>query len=266
MMSSPNHPTFKIEDAFSSNFLDYVLASLKYFLASPGNTSPESSNDFTKYLLAILVFPPLHDMEVMQAYDAINELPIPPLQAPIASPTVVPSVLSLFDSRDFFPPEEISPPKDVKTPVESSIPVSPSSSVGSSSPVRSIKGNVTASKPQTLEEAITITHRLMEQVIEHNSGQETNDHKQKSEDKRNTTTNNNNYPNDHNNNNHSNNRNNNNYKDNQNINNCNNDYHQHQNRRHETFRTYTTTNGYTGNCPLYERCTLHHIGPCIAIG
>ncbi|GKB98631.1 hypothetical protein Tco_0984768, partial [Tanacetum coccineum] len=28
---------------------------------------------------------------------------------------------------------------------------------------RSIKGNVTASKPQTLEEAITITQRLMEQ-------------------------------------------------------------------------------------------------------
>ncbi|GKB39534.1 hypothetical protein Tco_0884476 [Tanacetum coccineum] len=29
---------------------------------------------------------------------------------------------------------------------------------------RSIEGNVTASKPQTLEEAITITQRLMEQI------------------------------------------------------------------------------------------------------
>ncbi|GJU02114.1 hypothetical protein Tco_1112452 [Tanacetum coccineum] len=29
---------------------------------------------------------------------------------------------------------------------------------------RSIEGNVTASKPQTLEEAITITHRLMDQI------------------------------------------------------------------------------------------------------
>nr|GEW98135.1 reverse transcriptase domain-containing protein [Tanacetum cinerariifolium] len=168
-------------------------------------------------------------------------------------------VLSLFDSQDFFPLEEISPPKDVETPVESSILVSPSSLVGSSSPVRmppkmtstsaapamtqaairqliadgiaaaleaqattientnnpnrntrpretpiakrgnykefiscqpfylnvlcsnmvpnseklmevfirglprSIKGNVIASKPHTLEEAITITQRLMEQ-------------------------------------------------------------------------------------------------------
>ncbi|GJS75053.1 hypothetical protein Tco_0724934 [Tanacetum coccineum] len=43
----------------------------------------------------------------------------------------------MFDSRDFFPPEEISPPKDIETPVESTIPISPSSSVGSSSPVRS---------------------------------------------------------------------------------------------------------------------------------
>ncbi|GJR02959.1 putative reverse transcriptase domain-containing protein [Tanacetum coccineum] len=33
---------------------------------------------------------------------------------------------------------------------------------------RSIKGNVTASKPQTLEEAINITHRLMDQVTRHN--------------------------------------------------------------------------------------------------
>ncbi|GJS68860.1 hypothetical protein Tco_0683425 [Tanacetum coccineum] len=72
-----------------------------YFPATPGNTSPDSSNDLTKYLLATLVFSPLHDdpyMEIMQAYDATdNELPIPPLQAPIAPPTVVsPSpVLSL---------------------------------------------------------------------------------------------------------------------------------------------------------------------------
>ncbi|GJU72937.1 hypothetical protein Tco_1264342 [Tanacetum coccineum] len=120
----------------STNVPDYFLA----------NTSPDSSNDLTKYLLATLVLSPLHDdpyMEIMQVYDAIdNELPIPPLQAPIAPPTVMsPSpVLSLspmFDSRDLFPPEEISPPKDIETFVESPIPISQSSSVGSSSPVRS---------------------------------------------------------------------------------------------------------------------------------
>ncbi|GKB51190.1 hypothetical protein Tco_0901943 [Tanacetum coccineum] len=34
---------------------------------------------------------------------------------------------------------------------------------------RSIEGNVTASKPQTLEEAINIAQRLMDQIIKHES-------------------------------------------------------------------------------------------------
>ncbi|GJW49798.1 hypothetical protein Tco_0091149 [Tanacetum coccineum] len=94
---------------------------------------------------------------------------------------------------------------------------------------QSIEGNVTASKPQTLEEATNIAHRLMDQIIKRNSVQETNDHKRKFDDRRNTTNNNNypnnnnysnnrdkdNYPNDRNNNNHSNNHiNKNNYPDN----------------------------------------------------
>ncbi|GKD61756.1 hypothetical protein Tco_1299265 [Tanacetum coccineum] len=44
---------------------------------------------------------------------------------------------------------------------------------------QSIEGNVTASKPQTLEEATNIAHRLMDQIIKRNSVQETNDHKRK---------------------------------------------------------------------------------------
>ncbi|GJS31102.1 hypothetical protein Tco_0491722 [Tanacetum coccineum] len=108
---------------------------------------------------------------------------------------------------------------------------------------RSIEGNVTASKPQTLEEATNIAQRLMDQIIKHDSMQEANDHKQKLEDKRNIINNNN-------------------YQNNYNNNDRNNDYHQQQNRRQETSRTYTATNGYTGNRPLCEKCTLHHIGPC----
>ncbi|GKB61334.1 hypothetical protein Tco_0917520 [Tanacetum coccineum] len=42
---------------------------------------------------------------------------------------------------------------------------------------RSIEGNVTASKPQTLEEAINIAQRLMDQIIKHDSVQEANDRK-----------------------------------------------------------------------------------------
>ncbi|GJY06477.1 putative reverse transcriptase domain-containing protein [Tanacetum coccineum] len=87
--------------------------------------------------------------------------------------------------------------------------------------------------PQTeikkMEEAITMTQKLIEQVMKHNSVQETNNHKRKLEDRRNPTNdNNNNYRNK----------------------NRSNDHHQQQNRKQETFRTYTATNGYTGNRPL----------------
>ncbi|GJV48553.1 reverse transcriptase domain-containing protein [Tanacetum coccineum] len=92
---------------------------------------------------------------------------------------------------------------------------------------RSIKGNVTASKPQTLEEAITITQRLMDQVTKHNSMQGTNDHKRKFDDRRNT--NNNNYPNNRINN----------YQNNNS--NRNNDHQQQQNRRQETISAYAGT-------------------------
>ncbi|GJV82128.1 hypothetical protein Tco_1517998 [Tanacetum coccineum] len=104
-MSSSNNPIIipsdsDIKDAFSSiNVPDY-------FSATSGNTSPDSSNDLTKYLLATLVFSPLHDDPYMEIID-------------------------------LFPLEEISPPKDIETPVESPFPISPSSLVGSSSPVRS---------------------------------------------------------------------------------------------------------------------------------
>ncbi|GJY94669.1 hypothetical protein Tco_0511030 [Tanacetum coccineum] len=92
---------------------------------------------------------------------------------------------------------------------------------------RSIEGNVTASKPQTLEEAINIAHRLMDQIIKCDSVLETNDRKRKLEYERNIINNNNN--------------------------NRNNDYHRQQNRRQETFRTYTATNGYAGNLPLWPQ-------------
>ncbi|GJZ18051.1 reverse transcriptase domain-containing protein [Tanacetum coccineum] len=108
---------------------------------------------------------------------------------------------------------------------------------------RSIEGNVTASKPQTLEEAINIAQRLMDQVTKHTPVQVSSDHKRKFDDKR--TFNNNNY---------------------RNTNNRYNNHQPQQNRRQETFRAYAATptknNGYIGNGPLCKKCTLHHIGPC----
>ncbi|GKB63464.1 hypothetical protein Tco_0919650 [Tanacetum coccineum] len=70
-----------VEDAFSfTNTPDYTPASPNYSLASPGNTSPDPSND--------LSIPPLQEYNVTS-----NESPIPPLQDPIAPPTVLPPSL-----------------------------------------------------------------------------------------------------------------------------------------------------------------------------
>ncbi|GKA63673.1 hypothetical protein Tco_0763279 [Tanacetum coccineum] len=95
-----------------------------------------------------------------------------------------------------------------------------------------------------MEEAITLTQRLIEQVIKYNSVQETNDHKRKLEGRRNTTNgNNNNYRN----------------------NNRNNDYH--QNRRQETVRTHVATSTenkkYTENKDTQETFPCVKDAPCI---
>ncbi|GKD05140.1 reverse transcriptase domain-containing protein, partial [Tanacetum coccineum] len=62
---------------------------------------------------------------------------------------------------------------------------------------RSIEGNVTTSKPQTLEEAINIAQRLMDQVTKHTPMQVSSDNKRKFDDRRtfNNNSRNNNYRN-----------------------------------------------------------------------
>ncbi|GKC70029.1 putative reverse transcriptase domain-containing protein [Tanacetum coccineum] len=78
----------------STNTPDYIPASLDYFPASTGNTPSDSSDDLSKYLLASLAISPFPDdsyIKVMQAYNATNnESLIPPPQAPIAPPTILP--------------------------------------------------------------------------------------------------------------------------------------------------------------------------------
>ncbi|GJY03681.1 reverse transcriptase domain-containing protein [Tanacetum coccineum] len=115
---------------------------------------------------------------------------------------------------------------------------------------RSIEGNVTASKPQTLKEAINIAQRLMDQVTKHTPVQISSDHKRKFNDRR-TFNNNTNYP------------------KNNNYRNTNNHYNNHQpqqNQRQESAKAYAATpaenNRYAENLPLCKRCNLHHTGPC----
>ncbi|GJS27873.1 hypothetical protein Tco_0488493 [Tanacetum coccineum] len=105
-MSSPSHPTSNIEDAFSSNFPDYIPASPDYVPASPGKTySSSSNNSFGLVPIASPTLSLFHDdpyMKVMHAYYA-KESPIPP-------PTIVPPS-SMFNPQEFFLPEELLPLK-----------------------------------------------------------------------------------------------------------------------------------------------------------
>ncbi|GJS78129.1 hypothetical protein Tco_0728010 [Tanacetum coccineum] len=109
-MSSPSHPTSNIEDAFSSNFLDYIPASPDYVPASPEKTySISSNNSFGLVPIASPTLSLFHDdpyMKVMHAYYA-KESPIPP-------PTIVPPSLMLspmFNPQEFFLSEELLPLK-----------------------------------------------------------------------------------------------------------------------------------------------------------
>ncbi|GJY28335.1 hypothetical protein Tco_0404102 [Tanacetum coccineum] len=105
-MLSPNHPTSGIEDAFSSNFPDFIPASPDYVPTSPGKTYSSSSNNL--FGLVPIASPTLslfHDdpfMKVMHAYYA-KESPIPP-------PTIVPPS-SMFNPQEFFLPKELLPLK-----------------------------------------------------------------------------------------------------------------------------------------------------------
>ncbi|GJY67288.1 putative reverse transcriptase domain-containing protein [Tanacetum coccineum] len=102
VMSSPNHPTSDIEDAFSSNFLDYIPASTDYVPASPGKTySSLQINSFGLVPIAHQTLSLFHNdpyMKVMHAYYA-KESPIPP-------PTIVPPSL-MFNPPEFFLPKEL---------------------------------------------------------------------------------------------------------------------------------------------------------------
>ncbi|GKD39249.1 hypothetical protein Tco_1259456 [Tanacetum coccineum] len=84
MMSYPNHPTSDIKDAFSSNFPDYIPASLDYFPASSRNTSFESS-------IIYLEIPPPKDTET----PVESHIPISPSSSvgsssPVRSTTPLP--------------------------------------------------------------------------------------------------------------------------------------------------------------------------------
>nr|GEW44626.1 hypothetical protein [Tanacetum cinerariifolium]GEW44627.1 hypothetical protein [Tanacetum cinerariifolium] len=103
-MSSPNHPTSNIENAFSSNFPDYLLASSDYVPASQGKTYFSSSSSFGIVPIASASLSLFHDdpyMKVMHAYYA--------KKSPIPSSIITPSSL-MPNPQEFFLLEELLSP------------------------------------------------------------------------------------------------------------------------------------------------------------
>lgn len=112
---------------------------------------------------------------------------------------------------------------------------------------QSIEGNVTASKPATLDEAMTIAQKLLDREIKRKSTAECNELKRKYDDKRTTSHGRSRYTG--------------NERD-RNYHQTRNSHHHKQNRTQEAAKAYVAALGYVGNKPLCNRCKLHHIGPC----
>ncbi|GJR90775.1 hypothetical protein Tco_0214786 [Tanacetum coccineum] len=100
-MSSPDHPTSNMEDAFSSNFPNYLPpASPDYIPTSPGKTYSSSSNLFGIVPLASPTLSLFHDDPYMKALQAFytEKSPIPP-------PTIIPPS-SIPNPQEFLSPKK----------------------------------------------------------------------------------------------------------------------------------------------------------------
>nr|GEV27012.1 retrovirus-related Pol polyprotein from transposon TNT 1-94 [Tanacetum cinerariifolium] len=106
-MSSPDHPTSNLEDAFSSNFPNYLPpASPDYVPASQGKTYSSSSNSIGIVPLASPNLSLFHDdpyIKVLQAFYTENS-PIPPLI--ITPPSSMPNPQELFLPEDLLSPKK----------------------------------------------------------------------------------------------------------------------------------------------------------------
>ncbi|GJU22479.1 hypothetical protein Tco_1155821 [Tanacetum coccineum] len=116
-MSSPNHSTSDIEDAFSSmNILNYTSVSSDYFPASSGSISFNSSENSKDNMIppVFLPFynnPCLKDVQAFYAKESPISPPDPITPPAILTPSLVLPPSLLFDPRYFFVPEELLPPK-----------------------------------------------------------------------------------------------------------------------------------------------------------
>ncbi|GKC84437.1 hypothetical protein Tco_1140154 [Tanacetum coccineum] len=114
-MSSPNHSTSDIEDAFSSmNILNYTSVSSDYFPASSGSisfNSSENSNIIPSVISPLYNNPYLKDVQAFYAKELPISSPDPITPPAILTPSPVLPPSLLFNPRYFFIPEELLPPK-----------------------------------------------------------------------------------------------------------------------------------------------------------
>ncbi|GJV02990.1 hypothetical protein Tco_1336559 [Tanacetum coccineum] len=116
-MSSPNHSTSDIEDAFSSmNILNYTSVSSDYFPVSLGSNSFNSSENSKDNMIPPVFSsfynnPCLKDVQAFYAKELPISSPDPITPPAILTPSLVLPPSLLFDPRYFFVPEELLPPK-----------------------------------------------------------------------------------------------------------------------------------------------------------
>ncbi|GKB92849.1 hypothetical protein Tco_0965121 [Tanacetum coccineum] len=107
-MSSPNHSTSNIKDAFSSmNILNYTSVSPDYFPASSGSSSFNSSENSTDNIIPP-VFSSFYNnpcLKDVQAFYA-KELPISSPD-PITSPAIFSRIITIFLSLYSYPTSDI---------------------------------------------------------------------------------------------------------------------------------------------------------------
>ncbi|GKB68124.1 hypothetical protein Tco_0929536, partial [Tanacetum coccineum] len=116
-MSSPNHSTSDIEDAFfSMNILNYTSVSSDYFPASSRSSSFNSSENSKDNMIPpvfspFYINPYLKDVQAFCANESPVSPPTPITPQTILTPSLVLPPLLLFDPRYFFVPEELLPSK-----------------------------------------------------------------------------------------------------------------------------------------------------------
>ncbi|GJV22086.1 hypothetical protein Tco_1371106 [Tanacetum coccineum] len=201
-MSSPDHPTTNLEDAFSSNFPNYVpLASPDYIPTSLGKTysrrmppkraltteAPAMTQDAIRKVIANLVHFGSYEASTATMSSASNLerntvlLNSCGMHSPAYMEEALYNLVVNGNAQNLM--KKITRIKRFYVQTGAKTNEKHWKLLSGVLP-RSIEGNVTASKPQALEEAINIAQRLMDQVTKHAPMQVSSDNKRKFDDRR----------------------------------------------------------------------------------